>query len=168
MEDSRPFKQSIEYLGASYSEEETFEVVLKHSVGVTVDGTIYPPTNAEYSEIYAPDFIICETNWGPRIAASEASPPMEGPFPKLERQSDVMFLEYQHKMEDLKKPMTGLKGMLRAHVINTETQAIVARALGMRSWEIGKKPSWPGRDFHIDSDEAAAILASTIGGAHVL
>lgn len=161
------YLRSVEYLEASYSEEETFQVIYKHDVAVTVDGEEYPPTGADYSNIYAPEFIICQNNWGPRVSGPDQIPPVEESFPKLERQSDVMFLEYQRKMNYLNKPMTGLKGILRDHVVNKETQAIVARALDMRSWIIGSKPSWPGHDFDINSDEAAAIIASPNGRAAV-
>jgi hypothetical protein len=64
-------------------------------------------------------------------------------------------------------PMTGLKGILRANVINQDTRNVVAKALGWEEWGDDNLPQWPGRDFKADSDEAAAILASPNGRAPV-
>lgn len=155
---------ALEYLGVVYSPKETWDVGLDHSVDVTVDGTVYPATDGMYDNEYAPEFIISTNNYGPRVARE---PDINGPFPRLERQSDVMFLEYQHRMEAMSKPMTGLKGIIRSSVANEETKSIVAKALGMSSYNPDELPRWPGRDFDVDSDEAAAILASPNGRAPV-
>jgi hypothetical protein len=150
---------AVEYLGATYSGE----VGDFHSAEVTVDGTVYPPTGGRYHNEYAPDFIISTNNQSPRAAAAEHEPPMNGPFPKLERQSDVMFLEYHA----LGKPMTGLKGLIRSGVVNEDTQSIVAKALGMNSYMEARVLRWPGRDFAAGSDAAAALVASPNGRAAV-
>jgi hypothetical protein len=164
---SESMKTAVEYLGATHSAEETWGVGELHSTQVTVDGTAYPPTRANYHNDYAPEFIVSTNNVSPRGAAVEQEPPMNGPFPKLERQSDVMFLEYQRRMTALGKPMTGLKGIIRSGVINEETQSIAAKALGMSSYVEARLPRWPGRDFAAGSDEAAALVASPNGRAAV-
>ena len=65
-----------------------------------VDRTAYPATGGHYSNDYAPEFIISTMNECPRIALPQEHPCSGGPFPKLERQSDLMFLEYQRKITD--------------------------------------------------------------------
>ena len=154
----------VQYLGAFYSPEETWSVGVAHETQVTVDGTIYPPTGAQYSNDYAPEFIISTMNESPRVVGPQEQPPVEGPFSQLERQSDLMFLEYQRKMEAMHKPMTGLKGLIRSGIINQETRSLVAQALGYKS-DDRRVPDWPGRDFEADSDEGAAIVASPNGRA---
>lgn len=90
-------KTAVDYLGASYSPGETWTVGVFHHKQVTVDGTVYPITDGSYANDYAPEFIISTDNESPRTAGPKKIPPVEGPFPKLERQSDLMFLEYQRK-----------------------------------------------------------------------
>jgi hypothetical protein len=160
-------KQAVDYLGASYSAQETWTIGVAHDTQVTVKGTVYPPTNGQYQNDYNPEFIVSLMNESPRAVAAEDMPPHEGPFPELERQSDLMFLEYQRKMEEMHKPMTGLKGLLRAGVINSESKNIAAKALGMTTFNGARLPAWPGRDFQADSDEAAALCASPNGVAAV-
>jgi hypothetical protein len=157
----------VDYLGASYSPADTWSISTYHRTQKTIGGTTYPSTNGQYYGEYAPEFIISINSMSPRAMAAEADPPFEGPFPELERQSDVMFLEYQRKMNDLHKPMTGLKGILRAGVFNEETQKIVGKAMGMRGYAEARLPRWPGRDFAATTDEAAALIATPNGRAGV-
>lgn len=163
--DTRPetsFMNALEYLGASYSAEDVYQIGVGHTVGKTIDGVTYPPTEGTYANKYAPALIVAENNGGPRYSA-----PHLGVYPRLEKLSDVMFLEYQHVMQVTNHPMTGLKGILRDHVVNPETQETVAKALGMSSFVARNVPNWPGVDFEHDSDEAAAICASPNGRAAV-
>jgi hypothetical protein len=157
-------RTAVEYLGASYSPTETWAIGVVHDKQVTVDGTVYPPTGGNYWNRYAPEFIISTYNIGPRAAAAEDELDIED-FPELERQSDLMFLEYKRKMDAINRPKTGLKGLIRFRVVNEDTQKIVATALGYNSLHAMTVPQWPGRDFAADSDEFAAIVASPNGRA---
>lgn len=163
----RPHQEAIEYLGATWTPGETFTIGLVHNRRVTVDGITYPPTKGNYMNIYAPDFIISIANVSPRVAAAESVPPVEGPPPKLERQSDLMFLEYQREMNYVNKPMTGLKGILRSGVINDDTRDIVEEALRRALGTSESVPRWPGVDFEAGSDDAAALCATPNGLAGV-
>lgn len=155
--------QAIEYLGGTAPLDQIWDVMDVHMIKTTVDGIAYLPTSATYENTYGPGFIISVNNWGPRSTGPEEYPPVDGPFPKLERQSDIMFLEYQRVMGLLEKPMTGLKGILRTTIANKETKDIVAKALGFASYNTVRLPDWPGVDFSAGSDEGAALLASPNG-----
>lgn len=63
-------------------------------------------------------------------------------------------------MEVLEKPKNGLKGHLRAGIVNRHTKTIVKKALndGGKIW-----PTWPGRNFPPDTEGFSALLASPNG-----
>lgn len=71
-------------------------------------------------------------------------------------------------MELEKKPLTGLKGLLRSNVQNRQTQDYAAHALGMKEYDSSKLPGWPGRDFEAGSDELTALVASPNGKGKAL
>lgn len=159
---TRSMQQAVEYLGASTSSEDVRQVLDIHQIEVTVEGTTYVVTGATYENYYNAEYIIAAINYGPKESPGEKND-FDGPLPLLRRQSDVLFLEYQRLMELEKKPLTGLKGLLRSNVQNSETQDYAARALGMDKYDSSKLPDWPGRDFDAGSDELAALIASPNG-----
>jgi hypothetical protein len=79
-----------------------------------------------------------------------------------------VYLEFARLMKQSKNPLNKLKGVLRGHVINAETRAIAAKAVGLSATKLHDKSlSLPGRDFDAGSDEFAAFIASPNGRAVV-
>lgn len=79
---------------------------------------------------------------------------------RLRQLSDMWFLAYSNLMTTQNKPLDGLKGVWRHHIVNEETRALIFKALKTRD---GNQAKWPGVDFQPDSDDFAALLASPNG-----
>lgn len=152
------WKEAIEHIGAQLDDEETWRVYDQHKFETAHEGTTYPPTLGAYDNMYNPEFILSSANFGPRYI----NPGLDT-FPKLERLSDVLFLEFQRLMTDMNKPLTGLKGSLQDVVVNEETERLAMKAIGTSLPDSDGFPDWPGVDFDADSDELAALVASPNG-----
>lgn len=152
------WKEAIEHIGAQMDDEETWTVYDLHMTETAHEGKTYPPTSGVYENTHNPEFILSSANYGPRYIN-----PDQDTFPKLERLSDVLFLEFQRLMTDMNKPLTGLKGSLQDVVVNDETERLAMKAVGTSLFDSVKFPDWPGVDFDADSDELAALVASPNG-----
>ncbi|PYI34204.1 hypothetical protein BP00DRAFT_466920 [Aspergillus indologenus CBS 114.80] len=105
--------------------------------------------------------IIAETNWGP------ASLDEDEKYPSLSRWSDIVFLNYQ-KLAQKGGAINGLQYVVRTHVVNEDTKAIIDKVCG------GPPPVWPGTTFKISSKqtksgeyinrEGLALLGTPNGG----
>ena len=170
--DKGGMRKAMDFLKISSKPEDQWSVAQQHLVKKTVNGKTYFPTSALYDNKYNTELITADNNFGPRYKGPEQpDPPVTGdpnPFPELQQLSDVMYLEFARLMKQSKKPLNKLKGVLRAHVINAETRAIAAKAVGLSASKLHDKTlAWPGRDFSAGSDEFAALIASPNGRAVV-
>ncbi|RAH48671.1 uncharacterized protein BO95DRAFT_489991 [Aspergillus brunneoviolaceus CBS 621.78] len=105
--------------------------------------------------------IVAETNWGP------ASQKKTKVFPPLKRWSDIVFLAYQ-KLAEEGGAINGLQYVVRTHVLNDDTRAIIHEVCG------GPPPVWPGTTFKISNKqsksgeyinrEGLALLGTPNGG----
>jgi hypothetical protein len=170
--DNGGMRKAMDFLKISSKPEDQWSVAQQHLVEKTIDGKTYFPTAAMYDNKYNMELITAENNFGPRYKGPEqADPPVTGdpnPFPELQQLSDVVYLEFARLMKQSKNPLNKLKGVLRGHVINAETRAIAAKAVGLSATKLHDKSlSLPGRDFDAGSDEFAAFIASPNGRAVV-
>jgi hypothetical protein len=141
-------------------------VTYKHSGTVTVDGTLYPATNAYFSSIinHEAGLIIASNNLSPS-AILPHNP--SAPLPLLKHWSDIAYLQYTSLSPS---PSPPLKYILRANIHNSSTLILMTRILGIdnspRYLGRGLHPrmQWPGRSFKIDSWDAQALLGSPNGG----
>ncbi|KAM0718204.1 hypothetical protein Q7P37_006536 [Cladosporium fusiforme] len=139
----------------------TQQMLNQHQFETEHDGKKYPSTTGSYQNIYTPELIIAINNWSPRLSDTDT-------FPKLERMSDVLFLEYQRLMEGWQRPLTELRGLARYGIVNRDTKLLAAQALGYDPGErVTNWPRWPGRDFDPSTDEYCALIASPNGRAAV-
>lgn len=151
------------YLGDPKLAHELWEVADGHTEDTMNDDTLYYATDAKYENFYSSSLIISDSNYGPEVEGPFQNPPVDGkehPFPKLGRLSDIMFLEFQQRMGDLRKSTKGLKGQLQAGIVNRHTKTIVKKALNddSEAW-----PTWPGQEFLSDTEGFSALLASPNG-----
>ena len=165
-------RKAMDFLKVSSKPEDQWSVAQQHLIRKTVNGKTYYPTGAMYDNKYNMELITANNNFGPRYKGPRQSdPPVTGdpnPFPELQQLSDVMYLEFARLMKQSKTPLDTLKGVLRGHVINAETRAIAAKAVGLSATKLHDKSlSWPGRNFDAESDEFAASIASPNGRAVV-
>lgn len=157
-------KDAIKAVGADSTDMATWrEIVNEHTYQTVHDGETYPATDGYYDNKYSAEFIIATMNWSPKYVQRELQHKEDFKSPKLARLSDVVFLEFQRYMASIKKPLTGLKGMLRDNVINPESQTIAMKALGLGRSDPEMLPNWPGRKFDADSGELAALVACPNG-----
>jgi hypothetical protein len=165
-------RKAMDFLKISSKPDDQWSVAQQHLVKKTINGKTYYPTAAMYDNKYNMELITADNNFGPRYKGPEqADPPVTGDpnsFPELQQLSDVMYLEFARLMKQSENPLNKLKGVLRGNVINAETRAIAAKAVGLSAAKLHDKSlSWPGRDFDADSDEFAALIASPNGRAVV-
>lgn len=88
---------------------------------------------------------------------------IEGKVVPFAQYSDVLFLEYFKLCSRAKASVSGLKYLLFLNVGNTNTWAVVLKALMNRN--DGKKDisQWPGTEFSMNEAEGKALLGTQVG-----
>ncbi|KAJ5815541.1 hypothetical protein N7474_007318 [Penicillium riverlandense] len=98
---------------------------------VTIEGVTYGATNGLYANLFnvQSGFIIADVIESPAFRSSTSSHPVEH-LVKLEKWSDVTFLQWKKSCVEKKKPVTDLKYVIQNSITNVDTVAILREALG--------------------------------------
>ncbi|KAJ5605638.1 hypothetical protein N7510_008419 [Penicillium lagena] len=123
----------FEYLKINLAAAEVYTDRIEwiQSKTVTIEGVTYDATNGLYANLFnvQSGFIIADVIESPAFRSSTSPHPVEHLI-KLEKWSDVTFLQWKQSCAQKKKPITDLKYVLQSSITNVDTVAILREALG--------------------------------------
>jgi len=131
------------------------QVSYEHKDPSRNDGHDYPPTTAEYTNIFNVDggAIIADMNIGPDYSYRNTG----GEVVPLKQYSDIVFLAWQ---EMAGHKVNGLKYIFRHGIVNEETVAVVDQILQRRG---AQREEWPGLKIPMLDRDALALLGTPNG-----
>ncbi|KAK4495009.1 hypothetical protein PRZ48_013336 [Zasmidium cellare] len=161
-------KPVIEQLYGNSQEEVPiiYKAQWEHSKPTTHDGQVYHPTHAYYLNHYTPKAIFGEANESPASKGPGESPPAgspDRPLPKLQRWSDVVFIQQLERSRELHAQMRELEAVVRCEItLSSPSIGIVNEVTKVGN---GKKP--PGFaqavSFTPGSKEFSALMGTPHG-----
>lgn len=126
-----------------------------------IDGKKYRATGASYAfTINWEDGVIMGLNRkSPRYAAKERNPPVpDDELPKLNQFSDVGWIGWDTISQREGIDIKNLRYFLSIGIDNTDTKAVIIRAMNSRGWQLSE---WPGHIFEMEWMETRAILGKS-------
>lgn len=86
-----------------------------------VDGTTFPASGARFRMSLVPGVLFAKDSRSPRHAGGFRTPPVTGPWPKLEHWSDIALLEYQKLFSG-----TDLTSVVHLSVTNSDATHVIS------------------------------------------
>lgn len=153
-------------LSLSSAVGDLYSVDLRHTQSTQRNGRTYPPTKAQYENIYNPLAIFASSNYGPDYSGPRQWPPVQkSDFVPLRQWSDVTFLMWHDYCRGDPKAIQRLRYIVRENVINKQSRKIIYQAVRMSGNVLSSATlGWNARvTFDMDTAYAQAILSTPNG-----
>ena len=132
---------------------------------VEIHKRVYQPTDSHYQNYFnvgpKEAAIVASENYSPAYCGAKRNPSITGKdLVPLKQWSDVVFLKYQHLMEEYAEEgaMKRLKYVFRIHITHDTTRAVIDKVLGGDQLAV-----WPGKYFDMSTREGKALLGTPHG-----